>query len=96
MKLALFLVTALLLFAVVVAWPSLRTDWDYWSAKRAYKRLHVGDSKKHVKDVFGKPPFTEDSDRCWFDREELWPGGQRLYTLCFDRGRLASKTFEDD
>jgi hypothetical protein len=95
-KLLLFLVVGLVLFAAVVSWPALRTDWDYWHAERAYKRLHVGETKARVKAEFGRPPFTQDADRCWFDRETLWPGGQRLYTLCFDRGRLATKTAEDD
>jgi hypothetical protein len=95
-KLLLFLLVSLVLFAAVVSWPALRTDWDYWSKKRAYHRLHIGETKAQVKAAFGKPPFTQDSDHCWFDRENHWPGGQRLYTLCFERGKLASKTFEDD
>ncbi len=96
MKLALFLLGAVVLLFAVVSWPTLRTDWDYFAAKRAYKKVHVGDTKAHVRSVFGRPPFTGDGDRCWFDRETRWPGGDRLYTLCFDHGRLTSKTFEDD
>jgi hypothetical protein len=95
-KLVAFLGVSLMFFLAVVAWPALRTDWHWWKTKRSYRRLHVGDSKTHVEDVFGKPPFTEETDTCWFDRESHWPGGQRLYTLCFEHGHLASKTFEDD
>jgi hypothetical protein len=95
-KLLLFLLCAVVLLFAVVAWPTLRTDWDYFAAKRAYKKLHVGDTKSHVEDVFGRPPFTDDTDRCWFDRETRWPGGDRLYTLCFANGRLASKAVQDD
>jgi hypothetical protein len=95
-KLVAFLCASFVLLLAVVAWPALRTDWRWWQAKRHYQRLHVGDSKTRVRHVFGKPPFTEETDACWEDRESHWPGGARLYTLCFRDGHLVSKTYEDD
>ena len=85
-----------LLFLGAFFWPALRDDWDYWQAKRAFRELRLGETKAKVRDLFGLPPFTELTDRCWYDRRTLWPGSTRLYTLCFDHGRLASKTYSDD
>jgi hypothetical protein len=95
-KLVGFLLVSLVLFAIVVSWPALHTDWSYWTKSRAYHRLRVGEPKAEVQSAFGRPPFTTDADRCWFDYETRWPGGARRYTLCFDHGRLASKSYEDD
>jgi hypothetical protein len=85
----------LVLFLVVFFWPSLHEDWHYWTKKREYKRLHIGESKKDVRHAWGLPPNTQASDSCWTDRVTRWPGGERTYTLCFRNGRLASKTFVD-
>jgi hypothetical protein len=84
------------LFVVGFFWPALKSDWDYRHAKRSFARLHVGDTKAKVETVFGRPPFTQDTDTCWYDHETRWPGGDRVFTVCFDHGRLASKSSSDE
>jgi outer membrane protein assembly factor BamE (lipoprotein component of BamABCDE complex) len=93
-KLLAFLGVSAVLFFAVASWPALRSDWDYWTTKRAYDRLRIGEPKSQVQSSFGRPPFTEDGDRCWYDHETRWPGGGRLYTLCFEHGRLVSKNVD--
>lgn len=85
----------LLFFLAAFFWPSLHNDWGYWTKKREYRRLQIGDTKAHVRSLFGKPADALYSDACWTEDVARWPGATRVYTLCFARGKLASKTFDD-
>ena len=86
----------LLVFLVAFFWPSLHSDWRYWTKKHEYARLHVGEPKAQVRSVWGLPADTLESDSCWTAHVTRWPGSSRVYTLCFSHGRLASKTFADE
>ena len=95
MKVLGIFLTGLAIFLVVFFWPSLHEDWHYWTKKREYRRLQIGETKQQVRHVWGLPGDTLESDACWTDRVSKWPGGERTYTFCFRGGKLASKTFVD-
>jgi hypothetical protein len=86
----------LLLFLGAFFWPSLHSDWHYWTKKREYRELRIGEPKERVRAAWGLPLDTHESDVCWTDHVSRWPGATRVYTLCFAHGRLVSKTFNDE